>query len=210
MLTQLFNIDRSEHFFLACSAGVDSMAVTDFFRKGGKKFSIAYFDHGTGQSKEMLEYLARYSDRYKIPIVSGNIKEEKSKDESPEEYWRNQRYGWFRTLPGNIVMCHHLNDVAETWLFSSMHGNPKIISSKTDFGSFGRHKIMRPFLLTPKESMIGWCRRNDVSWIEDRSNANVSVPRNRIRHVILQEVLKINPGFLKVMRKKVILANKDS
>ena len=64
-----------------------------------------------------------------------------------------------------------------------------------------------PLLTTTKAELTHWCERHRVDWSEDKSNADVSSPRNRIRHNILPEVLKVNPGFLTVMRKKVIASN---
>ena len=204
MLHQLFNIPRDQHFYIACSGGSDSMAITDFYRRGGKKFTLAYFNHSTPQADSMEAFVSAYAQQHKLPLKIGCLRLTKDRTSSPEEFLRNCRYSWFSELTGvnkdPIVTCHHLNDVAETWLFSSLHGNPKVIKPKRD-------NIYRPFLLNTKKSLLDWCIRHNVSWFEDQSNTDVSIPRNRIRHNILPEALLINPGLFKVLKKKITQIN---
>ena len=203
MLKLLYNPNRSEHFYLACSGGVDSMAAADFFRRGNKNFTLAYFHHNTSQADKMLSHVSNWGKDNNVKVVTEYLTVPKSKDQSKEEWWRIERYNWFEKLAqdgSNIITCHHLNDVAETWIFSSLHGNSKLIPFQRDY-------IVRPFLLNTKDQMVDWCVKHNVPWVEDESNKDINCPRNRIRHIILPEVLKINPGLLTVLRKKY-LANK--
>jgi len=204
MLKLIHNPDRNIQFALACSGGVDSMAAADFFYRGKKNFKLAYFHHNTPQADSMLELVLKWGRQHGIEVLCGNLTKQKPSNLSPEEFWRVERYKWFDTLNMPIVTCHHLNDVAETWIFSSLNGNPKIIAPKNG-------KVIRPFLLNSKQEMIDWCIRHNVSWFEDKSNKDVKYPRNRIRHNILPECLMVNPGLLKVMKKKIIssLENKS-
>ena len=48
-----------------------------------------------------------------------------------------------------------------------------------------------------------WAERKNVPFVEDGSNRNLRFCRNRIRHNILPEALKINPGLYKVVKKKL-------
>ena len=197
MIKQLINIPRSQHFYLACSGGVDSMAIADFYKRGNKNFSLAYFHHATPQADKMEQFVTKWANDNEVKLVVGRLTSPKPKNESPEEFWRNERYKFFAELDDTIVTCHHLNDVAETWIFSCLHGNPKIIASVNG-------KIVRPFLVNSKAELIDWAIRHDVKWIEDESNKDVHYPRNRIRNNIMAEALQINPGLLTVLRKKYV------
>lgn len=206
MLHQLHNIPRTTHFVLACSAGVDSMCAADFYKRGGKKFTLAYFDHGTGNSRGAIPVLQEWSKQNDVRLVIGKISGTKPKHQSPEEFWRNERYRWLVSLDINpIITAHHLDDAAETYLFSAMHGNPTLIKSCSMLSYYG-HNITcyRPFLTNTKKDFINWCKQHSVKWFEDISNQDIHFPRNRIRHNILPEALKINPGFLKVIKKKYL------
>ncbi len=207
MLHQLHKFDRNTHFILACSGGVDSMAALDFLRRGDKKFTIAYFDHDTGNREGALSVISEYTIKHTLKVEVGKISSDpKPKHLSPEEHWRNERYRWLVSLGNSpIVTCHHLNDVAEGWIFSSLHGNPKCMNYQTILSYYGQSVVVyRPFLTNTKQDLIDWCIKHDVKWFEDTSNTNVKFPRNRIRHNILPEALKVNPGLLKVLKKKII------
>lgn len=197
MIQQLLHINRSTNFLLACSGGVDSMAIASFYLNGGKNFKLAYFNHATVQANQMEEFCQGWAKENKVEIVFGKISFSKPKELSPEEHWRNERYAWLNSFGLPIITCHHLDDVVETWIFSCLHGNPKLISLRNGL-------VQRPFLLNEKQEFISWCTRHNVSWFEDKSNQDTNVPRNRIRHNIIPEALKINPGLKKVIKKKLI------
>lgn len=173
------------------------MAVSSFYAMGNKNFTLAYFNHNTSQSSEMGRFIAEWAHANNVRFTHGTITKERPKGTSKEEHWRSERYDWLRSLNKPIVTCHHLDDVVETWLFSSMHGNPKLIN-------LVNNNVYRPFLSTEKEVLKNWCVRHDVPWVEDKSNQDVSYPRNRIRHNIVPEALMVNPGLKKVLRKKVL------
>ena len=90
---------------VACSGGVDSMAALDFLRNGRKNIRVAHFYHGTDHGKDAREIVTEYCDRYNIPIVHGEISRDRDSEESPEEYWRNERMKFFRSLECSVVTC---------------------------------------------------------------------------------------------------------
>lgn len=201
MIHQLFDIPHTQKFIVACSGGVDSMAVADFYHRGLKSFHLAYFNHGTPQSNKMQEVVQEFATTRQISLLIGHLTRDRKKAESPEEYWRNERYTWLLSQGLPVVTAHHLDDAVETWIFSSLHGNPKLIAAKNG-------NVWRPFLLNEKQKFVEWCRRRKVSWLEDESNREVTFPRNRIRHLIVPEALKVNPGLNKVIKKKIIASVK--
>jgi tRNA(Ile)-lysidine synthase len=71
-------------------------------------------------------------------------------------------------------------------------------------------RIYRPFLMTEKKEILNYAERQDVEWIEDPSNRMTkNIMRNHIRHNVMPEVLKVNPGIRKTIRKKLIEIYKD-
>jgi tRNA(Ile)-lysidine synthase len=77
-----------------------------------------------------------------------------------------------------------------------MHGEGKVIPYQNE-------NVIRPFRLNRKHEFINWCKRKDVSWIEDKSNLDTSYIRNYIRNNIVEQLLVINPGLHKVIAKKI-------
>jgi len=185
---------------VATSGGSDSMAVLHFLTHDRKRdVTVAHFNHGTEHGKEAHRFVADYCDANKIPLTIGEIRRrEKLKTESPEEYWRKARYEFLDGLAEfrPVITCHTLDDVAETWLFSALNGQPKLIPYK-------RNNIIRPFLTTEKTELTQWNKRHGVSWIEDPSNQDTKFQRNFIRKEMMPKALHVNPGLLKLLRKKL-------
>lgn len=204
MLNQLYNFPRHKHFIVAVSGGVDSMAVSDFYHRGGKDFSLAYFHHSTPQADEMQACVEKWAKENNRKLYLGSLNgKTKPAGQSPEEFWRHERYKWLSTLGTDIITAHHLSDATETYIFRMLNGHSDPVMAS--WGVIYRTIVYRPFLTTSKEALISWATRHNVPWVEDKSNVDVSSPRNRIRHNILPECLKVNPGLAKVV-KKLILA----
>lgn len=187
--------------FVACSGGVDSMAVVDFLSKK-HNVTVAFFHHGEDDnSAECFAFLEKFCKERKLNLVVGYNNEAKPKNLSMEEFWRNKRYEFLHSLNGQVVTCHHLDDCVETWIWSSMHGDGKVIP-------YNYKNVVRPFRTTRKSDFIDWCERKDVAWVEDQSNIEDNTKtRNYIRNVIMPHVLRVNPGIGKVVRKKVLNEN---
>ena len=65
------------------------------------------------------------------------------------------------------------------------------------------NRIFRPFRLNRKRDLELWASLNNVPYIEDDSNADTCYTRNYIRHTMMENVLKVNPGIHKTIAKKV-------
>lgn len=206
MLHQFFNLPINKKFILACSGGVDSMAILDFYRRGGKNFEVAYFDHNTNNGKNAIPIIHQYCLKYNLNLHIGKLEANKPVHLSPEEFWRYERYKWLSTFDLPVITAHHLNDVAETFLFNTIHNNSHLLMYPYIQLNMEEYlvSIYRPFILTTKQDLIKWCSDHNIQWYEDTSNKNLNFPRNKIRHIILPEILKLNPGFLKSIKKKMI------
>jgi tRNA(Ile)-lysidine synthase len=84
-----------------------------------------------------------------------------------------------------------------------MHGTGKIIPYNRN------DRILRPFRLTRKRNLELWANLNNVPYIQDDSNENTRYTRNYIRHKMMSNVLKVNPGIHKTIAKKVIVDHSD-
>ena len=185
------------HIAIAVSGGPDSMAALDFLSR--KKTVLAlHFNHKTSSSNAAERVVSDYCAMRNIPLAIGELETDMPVGMSREDFWRKQRYKFFEYAAGelSVITCHHLDDVMETWLFTSLHGDPRLIPSC-------RGRYLRPFLGTRKAVFEDWCDRKDVPHVIDPSNADVSFMRNYIRHELLPKALQINPGLPKVLRKKV-------
>ena len=184
---------------VAVSGGPDSMAALDFLNNGKRSITVLYFNHCTDHGYEAKQFIRRYCMQRGIGMLDDRLRGKKPDDMSLEEFWRTERYKYFKRHSSRpIVTAHHLNDVVEWWLMSSMHGESKIIPYEND-----EYNVIRPFLLTPKSELVDWCERKKVPYLTDPSNESRDHMRNVVRHDIMPHALRVNPGVEKVMKKKV-------
>jgi tRNA(Ile)-lysidine synthase len=176
------------------------MAVVDFLKRK-HDVTVAHFHHGTENGQKAFKFVAQYCTDNNIPMMFGTPRSEISKEESQEEYWRRVRYEFLNEF-GPVITCHHLDDCVETYIWSCLHGTPKVIP-------LTRNNVLRPFLTTRKEDFIYWCESHNIEWCEDKSNKNNKYIRNYIRNELMPHALKINPG-LHTLVKKIVEGKKNT
>jgi tRNA(Ile)-lysidine synthase len=181
---------------VACSGGPDSMAIVDFLKRK-HDVALQFVHHQTDTSSEACELLAKYSKDNNIDIFVDYIDSNVPKGISQEEHWRNERYISFHKHNIPVITGHHLDDCVETWIWSSMHGMGKIIP-------YCNKNVIRPFRTNRKQDFVNWCDRNNVPYMFDKSNDDQKYMRNYIRHTVVPNVLHINPGIYKTIKKKII------
>lgn len=180
---------------LALSGGVDSMVALDFLSRN-HTVEAAFFDHGTEHGASAKEFLLEECKKRKIVLHTGEISQvHRGREQSPEEHWREERYNFLHNFE-NVVTAHQLDDVVETWVWSSLHGTSSLIPYK-------RGNVIRPFLLNRKYDFENWARSKNVKWIEDDSNNHLRYTRNYIRHQLMPGVLRVNPGIHTMLKKKL-------
>jgi tRNA(Ile)-lysidine synthase len=200
MIRRLRNVIIPKKCTLAFSGGVDSTAVADFLLKGRHDVTLAFFHHGTQASDEAEEFVRNFASERNAHIVIGRLSVGIPRGRSIEDFWREERYKFLSTFQTPVVTAHHLDDAVETWIFSSLHGQGKLIPVE-------RGNVVRPFLVTTKDDLKDWALRKNVPWIDDKSNDDVKYMRNLIRHKIVPEALKVNPGLRTVIKKKYLQLN---
>jgi len=175
------------------------MAVCSFLETMRIPYRPIFFNHGTLTSAEAETFLR---ERFGDGLIVGHITGRQKKGQSLEEFWRNERNKFFKSRNSIIVTAHHLDDAVETYVWSALHGQPKI-------PLYHNGLVYRPFMLNRKSEFVSWCKRHKVKWIEDKSNKNTDFTRNFIRRKLMPGVLKVNPGIHKVVAKKVQAAFKE-
>jgi tRNA(Ile)-lysidine synthase len=196
MLKLLTKIPRKIN--LAFSGGVDSLAVAHFLKNGKHDVTLLHFNHGCQYSDTIEQQCRERAESLSLPIVVGKMDEgSPNKGQSLEDFWRRSRYRFLRSFDDQFITCHHLDDAVETWVWSSLHGNPKIIPVSDA-------KVIRPFLTTEKDDFIKYANARGLIPVDDPYNADNTLTRNYIRTNMMHHAYKINPGLKKVIRKKYL------
>ena len=173
------------------------MAALHFLKQMKYNVKAFFINHNTETSLKAHAFLM---EALKGDFYADQIPMDKPKDESWEEHWRNGRYSILNSHLNEgceVITAHNLNDAVETWVHSSLHGQSKIIP-------YRHGSVIRPFLATPKKELIQWAVNHDVKWIDDLSNNDTKYQRNFIRHILMPQILKVNPGIASTIRKKIL------
>jgi tRNA(Ile)-lysidine synthase len=192
-------------FTVACSGGVDSVVLAHLAVKHKREVTLAFFNHGTGEYEDQCQQLVQQlASSYNIPvIISGCETFDKSCGTSKEMYWRDQRINWFRSLAGLVATGHNLDDQVEWYLHTCFRGRGRVMPY-SNFNTF------KPLQIVPKKTIRAYAVENSLIWHEDPSNADPAVAnRNRIRHSVLPEILKFNPGIYSVVRRLINESHTD-
>ena len=181
--------------YVAVSGGVDSIAALHFLSRKHDVTAV-YINHNEGNSDAAESVVRKLCKNLRCNLIVKPITNERPKRSSLEEFWRNERYRVFHDIGNVLVTAHTLDDCVETWVWSSLHGEGKIIP-------YSNRNVLRPFRLTDKSQFVKWAKKHDLSWVEDSSNSDLTLTRNYIRNVMMPSILKVNPGIATTIKKKV-------
>lgn len=180
---------------LAFSGGIDSVFAFDFLRRS-KKVTLVHVVHDNEFAARELEFTQNLATSTDTDLIIRRITGTKRKC-SLEQFWREQRYSFFHDIPMPIITAHHLDDAVETYIMTCLHGQGRVIP-------YSNGNVIRPFLLVPKQDIVKWVTEKKLSFLNDPTNKDVSIPRNRVRHNLMKDILHINAGIHKVVSKKVL------
>lgn len=117
-----------------------------------------------------------------------------------EDAARNARYlefSEFLEAGDCLLMAHHQNDQAETFLLRLMRGSgPRGLSGMPLTRQIGEAYVFRPLLKFPRKALTTYAKSQQLSWIEDESNQDDSFDRNFLRKHILPDLKRRWPAML--------------
>lgn len=196
-----------DRLLIACSGGVDSMALLHFF-DAVKNFlqidiAVVHVDHMlrgevSAQDRLFVEAFCRergitvYSTAIPIPKI---LEQEGGNSQA---ICRRERYQFFDDVMEKehytkLVTAHHADDQLETMLMAltkaaTINGIQGMRPSRI----FSQGTIIRPFLLVTKREIGEYLERKGGFYREDASNAKDTYTRNRFRHHIIPLLVEEN------------------
>ena len=184
---------------IALSGGSDSVALTLILRElaanGGFSLAgLAHVNHRLRSTADRDEQFCRaLAARFELPIVVSPIDVADyaaTEHLSIEEAARRARYAFLHRCAadcdaGRIAIGHTRDDQAETFLLKLIRG-----AGLTGLGGIypRRGALIRPLLDVSRADLREYLTARGQSWIEDETNADLTNPRNRIRHRVIPEL----------------------
>jgi len=193
-----------ERWLIAFSGGPDSTALAaalaPLARSRGLELLLVHVDHsldsGSTQRARRAESIAAelelpfFLERLDVPAL-------RERGESPEAAARRLRYGALERLRREtgaslVLTAHHRDDQVETILLQLARGVPLELLGGI---AASRGAIRRPLLSLSRATLLAELRELGLEAIEDPTNRDLRISRNRLRHELLPALRKIEPGI---------------
>jgi tRNA(Ile)-lysidine synthase len=199
---------------IAVSGGMDSVAMVHVLRTLAVDFSIrlaiAHLNHGLRHedSDRDADFVAELARRLELPfyVEKRNVRQfQRTAHLSLEEAARNVRYDFLEKTAAKygfnkIATGHHCNDNAELVLMNLLRGSGPLGLSGIAPTRGG--KIVRPLIDLKHSEIVDYTVEKKLSFVTDKSNADLSFTRNRIRHHLIPELEKTyNPAIIKALNR---------
>jgi tRNA(Ile)-lysidine synthase len=193
---------------------IDELARTDQVAVAG----VAHFNHQlrgeeSDRDEEFCRALAR---QFQLPFVSDTAEVKhvaRDARRSCEETARRLRYEFLERArlqlsADRIAVGHTRDDQAETLLLRLIRGaGPR--------GLGGIHPraglVVRPLLHLSRAELRSYLADRGATFREDASNADVSIPRNRVRHELLPLLrARFSPQVTDVLAREAAILREDA
>ena len=187
------NLDKEKRYLLACSFGPDSMALFHLLVKNKYNFACAIVNyHLRDESDSEVINLKKYAAKYNIEVYSFDVKEKITKN--VEATCREIRYKFFKEVCTQfhfdaLLVAHHQDDLIETYLMQKERQNNPIFFGISKETKIYGVTVIRPVINLKKSDLLKICEENDVPYSIDKTNFDISIMRNRIRHNVVSKML---------------------
>ena len=181
---------------IGLSGGSDSVALTLLLREvaaslGFTVAGLAHVNHQLRESAARDEAFCRaFAARLALPIrvMHADVKAFAGDNGcSIEDAARRARYAYLAEAATElnatrVAVGHTLDDQAETFMLKIARG-----AGSTGLGAIYpvRDQIIRPLLEVTRAELREYLGALGETWVDDETNADLSNPRNRVRHDVL-------------------------
>lgn len=170
------------HIAAAVSGGADSVAMLYLLDKFAVarnwQIEVLHINHGIREDSDSDErFVKEIAEQLGLPFrcvrptpVSGG---------SMESRWSLIRQGIFLEQTGMVAVAHTASDRAETVLMRLFQGAGLRGLGGMDYTGVG--PVRRPMLDIHGSEVKDWLREKGYGWVEDTSNQDTEICRNRLR-----------------------------
>ena len=185
------------------SGGADSSALLHYLVGKCSKLLAVHINHMIRGAEALRdeESCKHACKQYGVKLITYSVDIpalSRERKKGLEETAREERYRIFNEILRDnqeykcIVTAHNANDNAETVVFNLARGS----GAKGLCGIQPVHgNIYRPLINSTREEIIKYCVDNNIEYVTDSTNSDTDYTRNRIRHNVIPELLKVNSGF---------------
>lgn len=212
-MDQFFNkyaVKKDTPLLVSFSGGSDSVYLVEQLLKNGyKNISLIYFNHSIRSLSEMsseTNIIKSFANKFQLQLMIRKcpcLLMKQKYNVSIEEAGALLRKKWLKHIAQIkkiqfILTAHHADDQAETILLRLIKGSKiTCLPVKESFALADSIYILRPLLDTSKKTILNFLNSNNISFINDSTNNELNYERNRLRHRVIPELMRINQSYSK-------------
>lgn len=197
---------RRRRIGIAVSGGADSTALlvllAECRQSLGFDATVLHVDHAIrSDSASDARFVRSLARGYGLPFHSTRLSIVRQRGESIEMAARRERLAFFARMTKKlkldaIATGHHADDVAETFLLRLARGSgpiglaglKRISRLSVPAGPNGEELplvFIRPLLDIRNSQLREFLSARGIVWREDYTNTDISIPRNKVRRVVI-------------------------
>ena len=190
--SELMKISSEYRLLVALSGGCDSVALLHLCQKLKRKLGTdvyaVHVNHGLRKASSMEELFVKdLCKKWEIDLEVFYPLRKRGKGENIEMWARGVRYEAYEVARKKfncnwVLTAHHGNDQVETIL---MHLDAGCSVEGLQGIPTQNNYILRPLLIFSQTSIETYVKDNDLNFVKDKSNWDLSIQRNFIRHEIV-------------------------
>jgi tRNA(Ile)-lysidine synthase len=215
-------VQPGDSVLAAVSGGPDSVALIHILSELTSVFSfrlaVAHLNHDlrSHESDHDAEFVTSLARKLNLPFHADkkNVRRYQLRHRlSPEEAARQVRYGFFNQVAEShgytkIAVGHQLDDNAELVMMFLLRGSGTL--GLSGMPPIRDGKIIRPLLKIKRSEIIDYLAEQDLEYVSDTSNANVSYLRNKIRHELIPQLsTTYNPNIVAALNRLASLVRSE-
>lgn len=211
-------LEKNSTVVVGLSGGADSIMLTHYLKNTLKLNVIAcHVNHNLrgAESVRDMEFSKKICGEWGIECVIHDIDVtgySRANNLTIEEAGREIRYSFFAEAANKynadkIATAHTLSDNAETLLLNLLRGTglkglcgiPPV-----------RDNIIRPLIYLKRQDIEEYCDFHKLEYATDSTNLEYIYTRNKIRHLVMPELEKVNPQVYSAISKTIrVLSNEQ-
>ena len=220
-LRRRIRLPRGARVVAAVSGGADSVALAWLLAELTANATlelcgIAHLNHQLrgAEADDDETFSAAMAARMHVPFRSARVDvaaAARARGESIEAAARHARYAWLAKAAASLAATHiatghTLDDQAETVLLRLLRG----AGSRGLSGiRAARGAVIRPLIECRRADVRAYLAARGEVFREDASNADLTIPRNRLRHDLLPVIDRVAPGGLEALARTAALSADD-
>ncbi len=189
---------------IALSGGRDSMALLDAAVRAAAtlpvELSAVHVHHGLSpHADDWAAFCGGACRERGVALTIRRVDVARRGGQSLEAAARSARYAAFAGLEVDVIaLAHHADDQAETLLLQLLRGagphGAAAMARCTPARATGP-ALLRPLLGLPRRAIDAYVGARGIAHVDDESNADVALRRNRLRHEVAPLLAAAFPGY---------------